>query len=66
MNNSTQEQEKTITEPHEDPLDSTTQADVPHVDTDGACSAQNILLWTAYLPEDCVKAMIKMGWDRTT
>jgi hypothetical protein len=29
-------------------------------------SIRNITLWRAYLPEDCVKAMIKMGWDRST
>jgi len=29
-------------------------------------AAQNILQWTSYLPPDCIKAMIAMGWDRTT
>jgi hypothetical protein len=33
---------------------------------DAARAAQNILQWTSYLPPDCVKAMIAMGWDRTT
>ena len=33
---------------------------------DAARSAQNILLWRSYLPEDCVKTMIEMGWDITT
>jgi hypothetical protein len=28
-------------------------------------SIGNIRLWSSYLPEDCVKMMIKMGWDRT-
>ena len=37
------------------------------VDTeDGARAADNISQWTSYLPPDCVKAMIAMGWDRTT
>jgi hypothetical protein len=31
-----------------------------------ARSANNILQWTAFLPEDCVKTMIRMGWDVTT
>jgi hypothetical protein len=29
-------------------------------------SENNILQWTEYLPEDCVKTMIEMGWDKTT
>lgn len=31
-----------------------------------ARSISNIASWNAYLAEDCVKAMIKLGWDRTT
>jgi hypothetical protein len=31
-----------------------------------ARSARNIAAWESYLPPDCVAAMIKMGWDRTT
>jgi hypothetical protein len=33
---------------------------------DVARSEENILRWMAYLPEDCVKTMIEMGWDITT
>jgi hypothetical protein len=33
---------------------------------DGTRAADNISQWTSYLPPDCVKAMIAMGWDRTT
>lgn len=29
-------------------------------------AAQNILQWKSYLPPDCIKSMIAMGWDRTT
>jgi hypothetical protein len=29
-------------------------------------SIRNIGCWESYLPPDCVAAMIKMGWDRTT
>ena len=32
----------------------------------GTHAADNISQWTSYLPPDCVKAMIAMGWDRTT
>lgn len=35
-------------------------------DADVARSEKNILQWTAYLPEDCIKTMIQMGWDVTT
>jgi hypothetical protein len=31
-----------------------------------ARSEENILQWMSYLPEDCVKTMIEMGWDITT
>jgi hypothetical protein len=31
-----------------------------------ARSEENIRLWTSYLPPDCVKTMIAMGWDYTT
>jgi hypothetical protein len=29
-------------------------------------SEENILRWMAYLPQDCIEAMIRMGWDVTT
>jgi hypothetical protein len=33
---------------------------------DIAHSEENILKWMQYLPTDCVKTMIRMGWDITT
>jgi hypothetical protein len=33
---------------------------------DVARSEGNILRWMSYLPEDCVRTMIEMGWDVTT
>jgi hypothetical protein len=33
---------------------------------DIAHSEENILKWMQYLPTDCVKAMIRMGWDLNT
>jgi hypothetical protein len=33
---------------------------------DIAHSEQNILQWMQYLPTDCVKTMIRMGWDLST
>jgi hypothetical protein len=35
-------------------------------DADVARSERNILRWMAYLPADCIKTMIQMGWDVTT
>jgi hypothetical protein len=35
-------------------------------DTDVARSEKNLLQWMAYLPEDCIRTMIQMGWDVTT
>jgi hypothetical protein len=29
-------------------------------------SEDNILRWMAYLPEDCIRTMIAMGWDIST
>ena len=31
-----------------------------------ARSEANILQWKSYLPEDCIRTMIEMGWDVTT
>jgi hypothetical protein len=33
---------------------------------DAALSEENILKWMSYLPEDCIRTMIDMGWDVTT
>ncbi len=34
-------------------------ADIEH-------SENNILQWMSYLPEDCIRTMVLMGWDVTT
>jgi hypothetical protein len=31
-----------------------------------AHSERNVLQWMTYLPQDCIKAMIDMGWDFST
>jgi hypothetical protein len=31
-----------------------------------ARSEENVLQWMSYLPEDCIRTMIAMGWDITT
>jgi hypothetical protein len=33
---------------------------------DVARSENNILQWMSYLPEDCIRTMIQMGWDVST
>lgn len=33
---------------------------------DAKRSVMNILQWNCYLPANCVKAMVAMGWDYTT
>jgi hypothetical protein len=35
-------------------------------DATGIHSGNNILEWMSYLPDDCVKTMIEMGWDVST
>jgi hypothetical protein len=35
-------------------------------DADVARSERNILEWMTYLPEDCIRTMIRMGWDVST
>jgi hypothetical protein len=49
----------------EESSDSSTSMDAYSGD-DVARSERNILHWMTYLPEDCVRTMIRMGWDVTT
>jgi len=39
---------------------------VPATDADAARSKENISKWSAYLPAECAKTMIEMGWDVST
>ena len=39
---------------------------IPLRAADAKRSVQNILEWNSYLPSDCVRAMVRMGWDYTT
>jgi hypothetical protein len=43
-----------------------TRADTRETAADIAHSEENILRWMSYLPEDCVRTMVLMGWDITT
>jgi hypothetical protein len=38
----------------------------PRTNYDIRHSEDNILQWMSYLPEDCIKTMIAMGWDVST
>ena len=46
--------------------DAPAPAGVVDSNADVARSEANILRWMAYLPQDCIEAMIRMGWDVTT
>jgi hypothetical protein len=41
-------------------------ASIATVATEAARRTKNILVWDSYLPHDCVKSMVKMGWHRST
>jgi hypothetical protein len=42
------------------------RADARETAVDIAHSEENILQWMSYLPEDCIRTMVLMGWDITT
>jgi len=48
-----------------EPSDSASPIDL-RVNAEIVRSENNILQWMSYLPEDCVRTMITMGWDVTT
>jgi hypothetical protein len=49
-----------------EPLQAAAPVGVRVNEDDAARSEENILKWMAYLPEDCIRTMIDMGWDVTT
>lgn len=66
METSTPSQQGSLIDLPVEPFDTTTLIDVQPDDNDTARSKDNLLQWMSYLPEDCIKAMIAMGWDVTT
>jgi hypothetical protein len=59
-------QQQDFAELPEEPSDAAAPVEA-RVNHDGAArSEENILQWMSYLPEDCVRTMIEMGWDITT
>jgi hypothetical protein len=53
-------------EPLGEPSEAATPVEVRVIQDDVARSEENILQWMSYLPEDCIRTMIDMGWDVTT
>ena len=49
-----------------EPSDAAVSIDVRANEADAARSDQNMLQWMSYLPQDCIRTMIAMGWDVTT
>ena len=40
--------------------------DVQANEADAARSDRNMSQWLSYLPEDCIRTMVAMGWNVTT
>jgi hypothetical protein len=66
MANQHQSQVETAEHDHGEPGGDVAWEEAPENDGGRTRSAQNIAQWISYLPPDCVKTMIDMGWDRTT
>ena len=49
-----------------EPSDAAAPVEASAKDAEVARSEENILQWMSYLPEDCIRTMIDMGWDVTT
>jgi hypothetical protein len=56
----------TIVRQHRHPPHDKEMIHIPLRAADAKRSVKNILQWNCYLPPDCVRAMVKMGWDYTT
>jgi hypothetical protein len=48
------------------PPDDRVSIHVPLRAADARRSVKNILQWNSYLPANCVRTMVRMGWDYTT
>ena len=49
-----------------EPSDAAVSIDVRTNEADAARSDQNMVQWMSYLPAECIRTMIAMGWDVTT
>jgi hypothetical protein len=52
--------------PHLRPRHDKKMVPIPLRAADARRSVKNILQWNCYLPPDCVRTMVRMGWDYTT
>jgi hypothetical protein len=59
-------QRRPITEMQSESLAIAARVDARESAADIAHSEENILRWMEYLPDDCIRTMILMGWDITT
>ena len=65
MDANTQVMQRCFVEASPDSQDAATPID-PRADYDISHSEDNILKWMSFLPEDCIRTMIAMGWDVST
>jgi hypothetical protein len=49
-----------------EPSGAAASIDVQANEADAARSGRNVLQWMSYLPADCIRTMIAMGWDVPT
>jgi hypothetical protein len=49
-----------------EPSDAAAPVEARVSNAETARSDENILQWMSYLPEDCIRTMIEMGWNVTT
>jgi hypothetical protein len=66
MDTDIQVQQQVFVEFPMESLDAPSSTDAREDPEDIVRSECNILAWMSYLPEDCVRTMIQMGWDITT
>jgi hypothetical protein len=66
MNKDAKGRKRRATSPRNRRPRGTSLAHIPLRAADAKRSVQNILQWNAYLPTDCVRTMVRMGWDYTT
>jgi hypothetical protein len=66
METNTQVPLQAFVAPAMESTETTSAGDARVSDVDVIRSEYNILQWMSYLPEDCVRTMILMGWDVTT
>jgi hypothetical protein len=66
MRAQTQVSQQVLAEMSVESLDTAAPVESAVSAADIAHSEENILKWMQYLPTDCVKSMIRMGWDIST